>query len=438
MSSRSKNPRSSDLTEGHHFITFMIMVIGFIMIVIYFIKDEVIAAWLLYARMEAYIVLYTNWWDLDLQYQAARMIQWTREVNPDHVSYDMYVRVRTAILGAGYHQYVLMVPMLIIGIYRYRKWASYRGIPTVEGIIATERKVWPTLEYLYRCNPLKEFDEMRGVGRYMISPFVYVSERACLKGYKEKNKADRFLSEEKLKEELIKDLGRQFTSFQDLTGTEITLVALILGKDLEGKYRGYQDMLRFVAIKMADIKRDPDSLDKFLVRLFQPVAELLDTPVADLKSFKAKGAGKPFVKDLIREALANQAAIQAIRKKEPYAPDVSAYEWISGLKKKNKYVTTLLANACRIKKRNGKFPACRLVFFKPWNRKLYLIISNTPYYLKDEHSPYQFISGFSTEVLGIFGHLQHELYAGRAIREPMVYTAVGGITNRLKKQNFIP
>lgn len=409
-------------------IILAIMIVGYLFW--YFWGDYVKQAWLYYVQLEGYLTYYTAFYDPALKKQARLLIEWAQESSPAAVNMEMYFQIRHGIIARSPHNYILYAFLLILAFLLYRKRSQFRGVPTLKSLLSTEYKIWPTLEFIRRFDPLKHWNELRGVGRYMVSPFTYTVENKILKNYLAESKNDRFFDMDRAEVVMIECLGRPFTKYSDLTGTEMALLTMVLAKELDDRYSRYKDLMAFQAIEMSAVKSSGEYMDRLLKIHFSPVMNLLDG------DYSAK-SNNALISELMKSSIKEDKKIKDLRKREPYGVPLSAIEVFSKHIRSHAYVSTLIVGACRHVRRKGKFPPGRLVYLKPWDRHLFLLLNNSPYYVPENESPHQMVSGFSSEVMGVYAHFQHEVYAERALQKPYVYTAVTGIKQRLIKQNII-
>lgn len=407
--------------------------IGMLALAFYFFKDDFIAAWLLYIRLEANIVLLTNN-DHELLYQANQLIDWAKTVRPEDVELQKIKMINSNIIGDSNHNYIFILIVGIFGFFLYKKWGVYKGVPSLDSLLDTEHAIWPTQEFVKRFDPSKQWEsELRGIGRYPVTPFIHGVESGYLKNMGANSKHDRIFDEDKCVEACIDALGVKAPPLVDLPPFYKVLAVLTSGKWLgEKQYPQYNELLRFFCIELADVEISVKDMEIYLNKVLTPVLSYLSgNEDSDLKECPK------ILVELVAALKKNHKDVLKVLKKEPYSLQRSIYQKMDSAYRSHAYLSTYAVALCVDVKEGGKYPPGRLVFFRPWDRKLYLIISNAPYFQADVEERYRFISGFSTEVLGVFSHYQHEEYARRKIETPIVYSAVEGIKKRLKEQNLI-
>lgn len=421
--------RGYDASETMLFIFVLLLLLGIGFY--FFLFPHLREFWLVIARVEAHLLLWTTYGDAALREQAEALIHWTKTTNAENISMRRYQEIRHFILAKGNHNYIIFAIIGLLSIYTYWKRTGYYGIPTVEGLIFTERRVWPVLEFLYRFNPLREWNELRGVGRYMVSPFVYAVENKILRNYKAKSKYDRVFDDTAARTAFSRDLGPRFESFIKLPPFYKALISMVCAKELRDDIKYYDDIIRYLAIALSNSKQTPEFMATLMAEVFDPVMHYLD----------GKDPEKPsnaLIAQLIKDLKSNHQKTLKDRKKDKYLAKPSVFEIMQDHARSHAYCTTIVVAASRTVKRHGKFPAGRMVFFKHWDRHLFMILSNSPYFIKDKAQASRFVSGFSAEVLGVYGHYQHELTARRKLNEPWLDTAIEGLRARLIRQNLIP
>ncbi len=396
----------------------------------YLLQPYAAEFWIQYSKLEAYLVLATTS-DEGVRYQATKLLEWLDAAKPSAVNEQMFSGIRESILGKGWHNYLLSLLLLIVAFRSWKMHQSYRGTPSLDSLIATEHRVWPALEFVRRFDPFEHWNELRGPGRYALTPFVYAAENGVIKNYKARSKKDRLFQRDIAAKVLAESLGVRFSSYMSLTPFEKALVVLVAAKYLDDKYPHYKTLLGWFAREMAAVEQSA-LVESLLLRVCDPIMAVLDGS-QDVSTKKCL----PIFADIISAMLSEQKATEKKRAQDKYAAQESTLEFFTRMTKSHAYVKTLIVGISRSVKRRGKFPPGRLVFFKPWDRHLFLILSNSPYYLPKSASPYRFVSGFFAEVIGVYAHYQHEVFAGRGLEEPFVETGVTSLRKHIARQNLI-
>jgi hypothetical protein len=317
-----------------------------------------------------------------------------------------------------------------MALYSASRWAQYKGLPGIHSLLKTEHRVWPTLIFLKGFDPNKEWSELRGIGRYMLSPFSFSVENSILKNYKADNAADRIYDDVKAEEVYSNSLGNHFNSYAELDGLEQLVVLHCLAAELSSKKNDLMhEIIKFSASYFVKKKnKDTEVRQYWKDHLTFSIMSLLD-------GNKHSRSNISIVNTIIDAAIKQDLEIKKARKDNPYNKNKSILEFMASMKQKHAYSSTLLIASMRYVKRLGKFVSGRVVYFKAFDRKLFLLINATPYAVEED--PHIFVSGFGAEVIGCFSHYQHEAYAGRRLDEPFVGTAVTSIKARLTTQNLI-
>lgn len=419
------NPESGDSIQK-----LIILIIGlFVLVVLVGLASPyLVKFWLWYAKIEGYLTYATTYSDEYRKY-AQNLIKWTSRVEPNDVTAELYDAARNTVLSKGLHNYLGMAVLFFMSFLVWKKGNGYRGVPTLNSLLETEHKVWPALEFVKRFDPFVHWSETKGVGRYMVSPFVFCSENGILQNYASNKKKDRVFLDDVAVNKLVDVLGDRFETFSKMTVFEKITILLIVAKDLDDDYKDYDLLLGYFARHLANVKQ-PAYVKELMGLVVDPVMEFLDG-VSDIAT------SNKFALDIIKLLKKNDAYIAAEKKKNPYMTTISTLTFIRSFTQLHAYKTTLIIGASRNVKRKGKFPSGRLVFLKPWDRRLFLLLNNSPYYVPENQDPYRFVSGFSAEVIGAFAHYQHEVFSKRALVTPYVETGVVGIKRMLAKQNII-
>lgn len=387
-----------------------------------------VKVWLWYAKVEGYLTYVTSY-SQEYRNYAKNLIDWTATVEPQYVTQDLYNAARNTVLSKGLHNYLGMGFLFFMSFLVWKKGRGYRGIPTLNTLLETEHKVWPALEFVRRFDPFVHWSETKGIGRYMVSPFVFCSENGIIKNYSSASKKNRVFLDDVATDKLIDVLGDRFESFSTMSVFEKITVTLIVAKDLDSAYKQYDALLGYFARNLANVKQ-PAYVKELMGLVVDPVMNFLD-------GVNGENTNNDFAKSIIKALEANDSDIARRRKENPYITTVSSLEFIRKFATRHAYKSTVIIGASRNVKRKGKFPSGRLVFLKPWDRRLFLLLNNSPYYVPESQDPFRFVSGFSAEVLGAFAHYQHEVFSKRALVTPYVYTGVIGLKNILIKQNII-
>lgn len=430
----SDNHGQDKSNDGLSFFLVFFIVISALL---YLGKPYLITAWLHYAKVESYVTS-LGATTAKAEKQASNLYStWLDKQVGGSMSWDGASSIRHNVLSKGYHNYLIAFILLLYVILIFKKWNHpYKGLPSLESLIKTESAVWPSLEFIKRFNPFIHWNnELRGIGRFMLSGLSISVENGIIIIPKTGNtsKKDRVFNDDKAKSYYIKTLGPSFVSYSDLPVFYQVFTVILIAKELRGNYKEYDSLMRFFSIELSDTSNKKKT-EKYITDLCRPIMSLLDNKVDD-------GDQHPLIKNMIiaikKEHENVSTTIEGDIKKYGgnYSGVKSTLAIFRAYKHSFAFASTYVIGAGRYVRRHGKFPAGRLVFFKPWDRHLFLLLSNTPYYT--DHNPHQFVVGFSAEVLGCFGHYQHEVFAQRRLDTPYVYTAVSGLKSRLAKQNII-
>lgn len=422
-------------SQGGNNQSFLILCGAMLMFLIgfYLFRDQLVSMWLLYVRMEGYLVLLTNI-DPNLLQQAEQLIQWTYDARVEDVTAADITYINSTIIGGSNHNFIFVILVIVSGYFIKKKWGVYKGAPTLKSLLATEHLIWPTQEFVKRFDPSKEWkSELRGIGRYPLTPFIHGVENGYLRNMGASDKNERVFDEEKCTEVFIDIIGEKTPDLIDIPAFYKATITLVAGKWLGLKaFPQYNELLRFFAIELSYVKISNVEMEAYLNKVLNPLFEYL------------AGKEKPnvsdcplIIKELISALKKDHAKCESILKDEPFSLLRSVYKKMELAHSSHCYLKTYMIGLLVGVKEGGKFPPGRLVFLRPWERELYLIISNAPYFQSDVEERYRFISGFSVEVIGIFAQYQHEKYARRRVADSKVYNAVAGVKKRLLEQNLI-
>lgn len=416
-----------------------LIAVGFVLILLiilwYLVQPYATKAWLTYIQVEAYAAKATTPIE-SVQKPASSVIEWAKTAEVKEVDKLKYDGARY-VVGRGWHNYLVVLVFLGFAFAIWKKHSTYKGVPNLDQLLSTEHRVWPSLEFVKRFNPYRQWKELEGAGRFMVSPFIYCCENGIIANYTSPKKGERKFLDEKAESVLIESLGKPFTSFSELSMTEQVVITILLAKYTES-YKNYNKLNGFFARTLAEVSA-PEYVSTLITMTVKPVMELLDgvTP----KEKGQKNDKKNVIKDQNIELLlvAVKKEFEAAEKKKQSGTIgvESGLGVLREAKKYHTYVSTMIVGLSRNVKKKGKFPAGRLIFIKPWDRKLFMLLSNSPYYVPRNLAPYRFVSGFSAEVIGVCAHYQHEVYAERALPKPHVQTGIEGLKSHLKKQNLI-
>ena len=421
---------SNQNADGDQSIVWMAIIIISIIGGVYFLSPYARQFWLYLVQFESYLLLGTTF-DDGLRAQAWAAIEWARNAHPEAISQTLYFDVRHHILRHGNHNYVFTVVLLVMSVMSYRRFQGYMGTPTVEGLITTERRVWPVLEFIYRVNPLAIWSELRGPGRYPVTPYTHACENEYLRNPDATSKKNRHFDVTQARSVLIEQLGDLFQGYQQMPLFDQVVITLVASHECQ-KRSEFNGWLREFSITLAELKEDKqDEVLRRITELVHPVMALLDGN--DYDSALDQNLTKPLLARLIEE----DSKAKSARAKDRYMARSSTLEVFDGMKGRHAYNTTLLAACLQNAKRRGKLPPGRMVFLKPWDRQLFLTVSMNPYYVANPSQRHKFVSGFVAETVGIYSHLQHEYYARRGLTKPYVDTGVFGLRDRLALQNII-
>ncbi len=393
--------------------------------------------WLMYVQVEGYLTHMMSF-TAEIKEQSRLLMEWTEVSTAQSVTERKFYMIRNHILFYGTHNYIISAVLLFISFLIYKKWDLYSGMPSLTTLLNTEYKVWPALEFVRRFDPFKHWKELRGVGRYSLSPFVFSVENKILKNYKKPSKKDRVFDEIRAYEVGEKLLGKEFSSYQNLDPIYKAHVALVVAKELsvssdpKDKKKGfvrYDELLRYFAVEFSDVDQNRSSFYKYLNEVLNPLMVVLDTRKVPNKS------RVDVINDMNKWLISNDKKVQKLKLHEDYGVRDSELDRFTKYKNKFYYDITLMIGMNREVKRKGKFPPGRLVFFKAWDRNLFLTISNVPYYVSDR--PFFFVKGFSPEVMIQFSHYQHESFAKRKLDQPYIGTFVSSLKKELIQKNII-
>lgn len=404
-------------------IMFFIL-LGAVMVLGYLALPYLTIAWVHYVKIEGYLTLLTSL-DEGAKYQATKLIEWANEVNPENIGFKIFRDINYGIIARGNHQYILLFILLLIAVPATRKWGMYKGLPTIDSLIKTEHRLWPHLIYFKKFDPNVFWNELRGHGRYMLTPFVFCVENKILTNYKSKRASERIFHSDVAEHVLVKSLGSKFISFQDLSGMEQLLVAHCLGFELEQIFQINKISATYFSKRWVNLEKANEYWSDYLK----------DSLMAFLDGDKYRSSGMPAINDLIEEVKKDHKQYLNKIKHNPYTKSMSIFKYCESVNTLHGYNNTVLIALMRYIKRKGKFTASFYPYFKRVSRELHQLISFTPYY--EDDLSHQMISGFPTECIAAFSHYQHELFAKRSLNRPYVGTAVTSIKKRLLDQNII-
>ena len=472
------------------YIVYVLLFMLCIFFYVYYIQPKLDQFWFWSVLYEAKFI---SWYASgDLEERANDVIAWASSNTADSITPKAKAVIEAKLLQSSWHRWVIYVSVALTAIPIYLKRSAYSGMPDINSLLKTEHKVWPTLEFVKRFNPIIGFKELSGVGRYTMSPAVFAAEKKIIPNMASTaggSKYDRIFDEARAKEVFTEQLGGRFKSYATLPTFHKVLITLTVAKDLPFHFHGYDDLLRMFAIEMGAVE-DGESVIKFLDRLCMPLMKSLDGAVYygggnlvaeknilvnryivkanDLDAservefLRRNGIKKKWFKYAI---LSNHKlmysstygkAISISKVRYPVMRDLilglqkqhiddksnktiireTTFELFQGFLGKRAYASTLVLDACRTAKRNGKFPPGRLVFFRPWDRALFNLISGALKYDKREDRAIVTKSNVC-EINGAMAHYYIEELAGRKMIDPQVETAVQGLKNILIKQNVI-
>jgi hypothetical protein len=147
-------------------------------------------------------------------------------------------------------------------------------------LLKTEHKIWPALEFVKRVDPHAVWRELKGQGRYDVTPLVYAIENGILPGGRKlltAGKKDDFVYDKsKAHAVLEKQLLGPFTSYMDLSGTQKALITLSVAKDMEVDFAKFDDIHRLFTLAFANIKQKKHVLDNYLNAICNPLMRVLD------------------------------------------------------------------------------------------------------------------------------------------------------------------
>lgn len=405
----------------------VLIVVGFFALV-YFLRP----VWLWYSTVEAYLSFYTSF-SHSSKVAAANFLHWASTHTGDDVNQAVFNAVRKEVLSNGIYRYILTGVSLAMLWLAYDRRRLYHGAPSINSLLSTEYRVWPTLRFVKAFNPLTAWNELKGEGRYADSPFAFAAKNDLIVNLSSKSKSTRRLDRQRSSEVFAEQLGKRFTSFNDLTGFEAVVVTLIACREVGISWdKGYRTLLDDLTKIMCKVKVSPTTLSKELHSVCMPVLIRLD----DLEA-KTSKSSIPLINTIADTLVSNHQSVLKKRSQSSACLDQSAREFFSNRASRHAYTYTLLTSLIRDTKRNGKFPSGRLVALRYWDRPLFMLIATNPFYVPYERKPEEFVNGMFVEAGGVIAHYQCELYAGRALVAPHVVTAVDALEFKLILQNVI-
>lgn len=458
---------------------------------VYVIQPKIDTAWVVFVLYEAKLIsLYASG---DLLDRALDVIAWAEVSTGKDVTPNVKAVIEGNLLEGAWHRWVIYIGLLSTSYFIYRKRSAYSGLPDIESLLKTEHKIWPALEFVKRFDPTTEFKELSGIGRYTMSPAVFSAETKIIPNMASTaggSKFDRVFDEPRAYKVFTDQLGGKFTSYSDLPAFHKVLITLSVAKDLPFYFEEYDSLLRFFAKEFADTNQKKEDLEKYAGDICQPLMDALDGNIYFGKSnfvkddnqlinkyvTKAKtlpkGEADDFLlKNGIKKRLfkyqilshhkvmlgsSYEGNVRLSKIKHPLIRRVvealfkqhlndksnktiirkTTFETFHGFLGRRAYISPLVLDACRMAKRNGKFPPGRMIFFRPWDRLLFNLISGALKYDTKENRGIVIKSNIC-EINGAMSHYFIEELAGRKIVDPQVESAVEGLKTKLIEQNVI-
>ena len=109
-------------------------------------------AWLVYVQIEGYLTNLLAFTD-EIKVQSKLLLEWAQDSDIYDVTESKFRMIRNNILFYGVHNFVISGLLLISVFFIVKKWTQYEGIPSLNSLLSTEYKVWPTLEFVKRFDP---------------------------------------------------------------------------------------------------------------------------------------------------------------------------------------------------------------------------------------------------------------------------------------------
>jgi hypothetical protein len=473
------------------YFVYIIIFMAFIFFYMYYLQPKIDEAWLVMVLYESkFITLYATG---DLLFRAQDVVAWAEKTASSEVTQSAKSMIESNVLQMAWHRWFLYCGLLISSYFIYKKRSAYSGLPSIQTLLKTEHKVWPTLEFVKRFDPIVSFKELSGIGRYTMSPAVFAAETKIIPNMASTaggSKYDRLFDKARAYKVFTTQLGPRFKNYADLPAFHKAIITLTVAKDLPFHFKEYDDLLRFFSKEFADTNQTSKELESFLDKICQPLMDALDgstyygrsnlvetsntlvskyitkaetLPKTDRKAFLLKhGIEKKYWKykilsnhkimmgsDYKRSVSLSKIKHPLIRRivdslLNQHIDDKSnktliretTFDVFHGFLGKRAFISTLILDACRMAKRNGKFPPGRLVFFRPWDRLLSSLIGGALKYDDKENRAIVTKSNVC-EINGAMAHYFIEELAGRKIVDPQVEAAVEGLRSLLIQQNVI-
>jgi hypothetical protein len=469
--------------DGNEFLVLTFLLLVGLMALIYVLTPYYEYYWYYMVKVESWLA--SSYSFGDLREKTNGVITWLATKQPGNISELERARIENLYLKNLWHRFALYLLLLWMAYKVFAKRNIYTGKPTLESLLKTEHQIWPTLEFVKRFDPVAKFSELKGVGRYQERPVIFSANSKIIDNFVstvKKSKADRRFNVATANQVFTKQLGRPVTSFLELPPMTKAALTLAVAKDLPDhftstniygeKVSAFNDVLRLFSIELSKVDIPRKDMDDFLDDLTRPLMQLLDGQVWHLsigemaknndvkESLKRRfGGTKPEYSELskLRQFQGtNFLAKSKIKTEYPLIRDLvsavctqhveeafdfridreTTYTAFRSLILKHAYSNTLITRATFLAKRNGKFPAGRLVSFRPWDRDLFFALANPLKYVKDINKIDKQLT-FPCEFLGVMSHFYHELLMGSKVTTPFVTRAVRGLHEKLVEQNVL-
>lgn len=469
--------------DSYEVVIIAFLVVGILFFASQFLTPYFEALWFYTVQAEAHLAKLYSFGGLEDR--TDDVIAFLSQRTPSTISDLEKLNIEERYLKILWHRYAFFIVLLFMAYKIHVKRSAYTGKPTLESLLKTEHKIWPALEFVKRFDPTTQFAELKGIGRYQERPLIFAGNSKIIDDYVNsvrKSKKERVYNEEVARKVFVDQLGLQVSSFMELPAMAKAAITLAVAKDLPDYFTtkniygertaAYNELLRIFSIELSKTGTKRKEVDRFLDEFTEPLMLLLDGKTWHIsmkemlknkdfnamcgRVFGSRDPGETRLKEIRQFSRASFEFSSVVKTEFPMMAKLvnavceqhvddsfnfriarkTTYTAFRELILQHAFSNTLITRASFLAKRNGKFPAGRLVCFRPWDRTIFFALSNPLKYVEDVSTIDKQLS-FPCESLGLMSHFYHELNNGSRIKNPFVDRAVRGLHQKLVEQNVL-
>jgi hypothetical protein len=264
--------------------------------------------WLSMVKIHAGVIATTSYIET-INSQASFLWGWVTDKTPANLNNDARTKIDDFIAENSFIRWLGLPLLGYLSYAIFKKRSAYLGLPDINSLLKTEHKIWPALEFVKRVDPHSIWNELKGLGRYDVTPLVFAIEQKIIPGGRKllsSGKKDDFVYDKsKANAVFEKQLLGPFTSYMELTGLQKTLVTLSVAKDMADDFGKFDDIHRLFALALSNIKQKDNTLDSYLNSLCNPLMRVLDGTLIYGNSNQVKKQ-HPSVKTAMKSILAQK------------------------------------------------------------------------------------------------------------------------------------